>query len=204
MRRVPAESTFLFLWNPYIVVLWPISHHYGLFAILPGGGRKPRLPRDGVMLFAPERDLRSNELQDQLSRAQVVSPDLMSKVVAGARTRAFVPGHAARVAKIDRLIAAEAWTEAALVLVELELPQWRLRRLVYEEGAWLCSLGTPWNLPAWLGDCAETRHESLPLAILSALIEARLCGKPQAAGSVPRCRTRSSPPAEIMCCDNFA
>jgi hypothetical protein len=156
------------------------------------------------MLFAPDPDRRLVELQDQLRRAQVVSPDLMSKVVAGACTRVFVPSCAAKLAKIDRLIAAEAWTEAALALVELELPQWKLRRIVYEEGAWLCSLSTPWNLPVWLGDCAETRHESLPLAILSALIEAQQWGEPQAASSVPRCRTRSSSPAEIMCCDNFA
>jgi hypothetical protein len=156
------------------------------------------------MLFAPERDRRLVELQEQLRRAQVVSPDLMSKVVADACTRVFVPSHAAKVAKIDRLIEAEAWTEAALALVELELPQWKLRRIVHEDGAWLCSLSTPWNLPVWLGDCAETRHESLPLVILSALIEAQQWGEPQAASSVPRCRTRSGSPGEIMCCDNFA
>jgi len=37
------------------------------------------------------------------------------------------------------LIESEAWTEAALALVELELPLWKLRRLVHEEGIWLCS-----------------------------------------------------------------
>src|SRR6202163_3389508 len=129
----------------------------------------------------------------------------MSKVVACRRIS--MRNDATKTAKIDRLIEVEAWTEAALALVELELPQWKLRRLVYEEGAWLCSLSKPWNLPVWLSDCAETRHESLPLAILSALIEAHQCGEPcsaPVASSVPRCRTRSSSPAEIMCCDNFA
>jgi hypothetical protein len=155
------------------------------------------------------RDLESglHDLQDRLRRAQVVTPDLMSKVVAGACTRIAMPSNATKAARIDRLIEAGAWTEAALALVELELPQWKLRRLVYEEGAWLCSLSKPRNLPVWLGDCAETRHESLPLAILSALIEAHQCGEPpigQAASSVPRCRAQSSSPAEIMCCDNFA
>ena len=28
---------------------------------------------------------------------------------------------------------------AALALVELELPAWKLRRLIYEDGEWLCS-----------------------------------------------------------------
>ena len=32
--------------------------------------------------------------------------------------------------RINRLIAARAWTDAALALVELELPQWSLRRIV--------------------------------------------------------------------------
>jgi hypothetical protein len=154
----------------------------------------------------PGFENRLDELHDQLRRAQVVTHDLMSNVVAGACTRITMPNCAAKTARVDRLIEAEAWTEAALALVELDLPQWRLRRLVYEEGAWLCSLSRPWNLPVWLGDCAETRHESLPLAILSALIEAHQCGEPpsEPASSVPRCRTQSSSPAEIMCCDNFA
>jgi hypothetical protein len=155
----------------------------------------------------PGLENRLDELHDQLGRAQVVTHDLMSNVVAGACTRITMPNCAAKTARIDRLIEAEAWTEAALAVVELELPLWKVRRLVYEEGAWLCSLSKQWNLPAWLSDSAETRHESLPLAILSALIEARQCGEPssgRAASSVPRCRTQSSSLAEIMCCDNFA
>ena len=158
------------------------------------------------MFSRPELDSRLHELQDQLRRAQVVSPDLMTKVVAGACTRVFVPSYAATVAKIDRLIEAEAWTEAALALIELELPLWRLRRLVYEEGVWHCSLSRQWSLPAWLSDNAETRHGTLPLAILSALIAARQLGEPErrVAGSVPQCRTESSVSPVVMCCDNFA
>jgi len=147
------------------------------------------------------------ELQDQLRRVQVVTPGLMSKVVAGACTRIALTSCAARAANIGRLIESEAWTEAALALVELEIPQWKLRRLVYEDGTWLCSLSKQWNLPAWLSDNAETRHESLPLAILTALIEAHQCAEPSSgrvASSVPQCRTESSSPVEIMCCDNFA
>jgi hypothetical protein len=147
------------------------------------------------------------DLQDQLKRAHGVTPDLMSKVVAGAGTRFTMPSCAGEAARIDRLIASEAWTEAALALVELELPQWRLHRLVYEQDAWLCSLNKQWNPRVWLNDCAETRHQSLPLAILSALIEARQCSEPssmRAASSVPQCGAGSSFPVETMCCDNFA
>jgi len=39
-------------------------------------------------------------------------------------------------ARIDQLIEARAWNDAALALVELELPAWKLRRLVYEDGEW--------------------------------------------------------------------
>jgi len=157
------------------------------------------------MFSGPDPEGRLDELQDQLSRAQVVTRDLMSKVVACRRVN--LRSDATKTAKIDRLIELEAWTEAALLLVEVELPQWKLRRLVYEEGAWLCSLSKQWNLPAWLGDCAEARHESLPLAILSALIEARQCGEPPfapMASSVPQCGIKAGSAVEIVCCDNFA
>jgi hypothetical protein len=144
------------------------------------------------------------ELQDELGRAQLVTPDLMSKVVAAACSGIAMPAKAAR---INRLIESEAWTEAALLLVELDLPLWKLRRLVCENGAWLCSLGRQCSPRVWLMDCAEARHESLPLSILSALIEAQQCGEPpsmRAAGSVPQCRAESSSPFETVCCDNFA
>ncbi len=158
------------------------------------------------MLSGPDIENRLGEVHNQLRRAQVVTRDLMAKVVA-ACSSITIPACATKAAKIGRLIEAEAWTEAALTLVELELPQWKLRRLVYEEGAWLCSLSKQCGPRVWLFDCAETRHESLPLAILSALIEARQCGEPssvRAASSVPRCGVKASSPVEIMCCDNFA
>jgi hypothetical protein len=158
------------------------------------------------MLARSVPDSRLDQLQDQLLRAQVITPDLMWKVV-GACTRLATPGAAAAAASVDRLIGSQAWTDAALALVEHELPQWKLRRLVFEEGAWLCTLSKQWNLPIWLSDDAEACHESLPLAILAAFIEARRLPEPPAgrrAGSVPQCRSESGSPIESMCCDNFA
>jgi hypothetical protein len=159
------------------------------------------------MFCRPDPRGRLVELQDELRRAPAVTADLMAKVVTGACTRRTLPSCAAKAAKIDRLVELEAWTEAALAVVELELSQWRLRRLVCEEGVWLCSLSKQWNLPAWLDDSAEARHESLPLAILGALIEARQCAEPlprPAAQSVPQCGGGSASPVDVMCCDNFA
>ena len=89
------------------------------------------------MFSSLDLESRLHDLQDQLRRAQVVTPDLMSKVVAGACTRITMPSCATKAATIDRLIELEAWTEAALVLVEFELPRWKLRRLVYEDGVWI-------------------------------------------------------------------
>jgi hypothetical protein len=154
-----------------------------------------------------DRESRLPDLQDQLRSAQVVTADLLSKVVAGACTRVAMPSYAGNSARIDRLIASEAWTEAALALVELELPQWRLRRLMYEEDTWVCSLSQQEDPRVWLSDCAETRHQSLPLAILGVLIEAQQCSEPSSmrtVSSVPRCGAKSSLPVETMCCDNFA
>lgn len=159
------------------------------------------------MLAGLDRQSSLLDLQDQLRAAPVVTADLMSKFVTGACTRVMMPSCAGKAAKINRLLESEAWTEAALALVELELPQWRLHRLVYEDDIWLCSLNKQWSLPSWLSDCAETRHQSLPLAILTALIEARQCSEPasvRAATSVPQCGPESGVPVEVMCCDNFA
>jgi hypothetical protein len=159
------------------------------------------------MFAGLDSESRLPALQDQLRRAHDVTPDLMSKVVAGAGTRFTMPSCAGKAARIDRLIASEAWTEAALALVELELPQWRLHRLVYEENTWGCSLSQQWDPRVWLSDCADTRHQSLPLAILGALIEALQRSEPlfmPTASSVPQCGAKSSPPFETMCCDNFA
>ena len=151
------------------------------------------------------------DLQDRLRRAQGVTADLILKVAAGACARITMPGCAGKAARINRLIASEAWTEAALALVELELPLWRLHRLVYEQDVWHCSLSKLRDPRVWLNDCAQGRHQSLPLAILSALIEASQCGEPsseppsmRAASSVPRCGPESSFPVATMCCDNFA
>jgi hypothetical protein len=161
------------------------------------------------MFAGSDRESGLPDLQGQLRRGQVVTADLMSKVVADGCTR--VAMLSAGKARIDRLIESEAWTEAALALVELELPHWGLHRLMYEDDVWLCSLSKRWNLRVGLSDCAERRHQSLPLAILSAMLEARQCNEPtsepssmRAASSVPQCGAESSFSIETMCVDNFA
>jgi hypothetical protein len=102
------------------------------------------------------------------------------------------------------LIESGAFADAALALLDLELPQWKLRRLIREEDEWHCSISKQLGLPAELDDMAEANHESLSLAILSAFVEARrhsLTAGEARPKSVPQIR-----PAQgyAMCCDNFA
>lgn len=77
------------------------------------------------------------------------------------------------VARVRHLITAEAPLDAALACVDVEAPEWKLRRLVYEDGEWLCSLSRQINLPLEIDDCVEARHAIAAQAILEALVEAK-------------------------------
>jgi hypothetical protein len=158
---------------------------------------------DGVMLFKMTETERLDGLQEQLRQAQAVDADQVSDIVAALR----LPDAIARARRIDRLVDAEAWTEAALALVEAALPQWKPRGLVYQDGGWRCLLGKYRDVPDWLDDTVEASHDTLALAILGALIEARRQGEaPALVGmrTVPACPMRSGPQPQFMCADNFA
>ena len=146
---------------------------------------------------------RLRELQEQLRHAQTITPELMADVIARACLR--VQAHRGTVkARAIRLIESGAFADATLALVELELPQWKLRRLIYEDGEWHCSFSKHIGLPAELDDMAEATHESLPLAILAAFVEARrrsLTASESRRQSVPLLRPTQG---YAVCCDNFA
>ena len=109
-----------------------------------------------------------------------------------------------KVAQVERLIASGAWTDAALALVGLELPQWQLRRLIYDGGEWHCALSRERELPEWLDQSIETHHTDLPLAILSAFVEARRKTAPSRKTSVPAVSRSVDALYEPVCCDNYA
>ena len=109
--------------------------------------------------------------------------------------------HADDAARIERLLQSGARVDAALALIALELPQWQLRRVVYDGGEWHCALSRARELADWLDDAAEGRHADLALALLDAFLEAR-----QMATSSGR--PSALPPLtdamyEPLCCDNF-
>lgn len=100
---------------------------------------------------------------------------------------------------------AGALAEAARALIELELPGWRLRRLVLDDGEWHCALSRHPALPLELDDMAEGRHASLSLAILAAGAEAlRSLGAARAAMK-PAVPIQAARPSRFraVCCDNF-
>jgi hypothetical protein len=144
------------------------------------------------------------ELDHRLHQAHAMTPDLVSEVIDETYRRVPSMAKPEKASQIERLIASGAWTDAALALIELELPQWRLRRLAYEEGEWHCALSRERELPEWLDQSAEARHADLPLAILSALVDARRNTAPSRNTSVPIVPRSANPLYEPVCCDNFA
>ena len=156
------------------------------------------------MLFNPNRESRLDRLADQVRLALALTPDLISKVIADACTRLPVLSRAGKAARIDRFVEAGAWNDAVLALIELELPAWNLRRLVYEDGEWLCSLSKQPNLPMALDETADATHDVLPLAILGAFFEARRRNTVSHETSLPTVPQVRLAPDCAVCCDNFA
>jgi hypothetical protein len=155
------------------------------------------------MLFNPKHEYRLDRLADQLRLAPAVTPELFSAIIAESCTRLPVTKRAGRTAHLDQLIKAGAWTDAALALVGLELPAWKLRGLVYDDGEWHCSLSKQPNLPAELDDTADASHEELSLAVLSAFIQARwgaTATQEVGISSVPQVPPKAG---YSISCDNF-
>lgn len=132
-----------------------------------------------------------------------LTPALFSKVVTGAGTRFAVPTRAIAAERLAHLILAEAWIDASLFLIELELPLWHVRRLIYDGGEWMCSLSRHPGIPVEIDDAADGRHGLMPIAILLSFVEAkRLATVAEFARivSVPRVKPTNVHP---ICCDNF-
>jgi hypothetical protein len=152
------------------------------------------------MTFAADYTVLFDRLDEELRVAPQLDRSLFTKIIVGACRRMPVMSESEEAARIERLIEAGAWTDAALAVIAFELPDWQLRRLEYDGGQWFCARSRQPNLPATFDD---TNHEMMPLAILRAFFQAR-----RVAETVPR---RMSPTLQvsagtgnIICCDNFA
>jgi hypothetical protein len=143
-------------------------------------------------------------LVNQLGNATALTPDLIRHVIADTCTRLPALKTAGKAPNIDRLIEDGALCDAALAILEFELPTWKLRRLIYEDGEWYCSLSEQPYVPVELDDTADARHQVLPLAILGTFLEARRrmrAKRETRSPTVPQVRPTSGLP---ICCDNFA
>ena len=144
------------------------------------------------------------ELNDRLRDAPAATAGLISEIISETCRRFPSMGQTEKTARIERLIGSEAWTDAALALIDLELPQWQVRRIAYDEGEWHCALSRQRELPEWLDQSVEARHPDLALAILSAFAEAQRISAPSSRTSVPIVSGDARPLYEAVCCDNFS
>jgi hypothetical protein len=144
------------------------------------------------------------DLSDRLRNAGYVTVEFLSDIVhaTGRRSPSAKPN--ARAARVEHLIQSQAWTDAALALIDLELPQWQIRRLTYDGGEWYCALSRQRDLPDWLDQSIETRHADLALAMLSAFVEAQRINSTSNRTSVPAVPQPENLPYEPVCSDNFA
>jgi hypothetical protein len=155
------------------------------------------------MAFAADHEVLIDRLDEELRAAPRPASDIFSKIIASVCSCIPILSKAGKATRIEQLIETGAWTDAALVLIELELPAWKLRRLVCENDRWFCSLSRQPNLPATLDDSVDAVHDVMPLAIMRAFVEARrrTATTPEAVSMAPQVRPTVD---GIICCDNFA
>lgn len=152
----------------------------------------------------PSEQQTPTDLADRLRNAGYVTAEFLADIITATGRRLPSANQNARAARVARLIQSQAWTDAALALVDLELPQWQVRRLAYGDGEWYCALSRQRELPDWLDQSIETHHADLALAILSAFVEARRVSSTPSRTSVPPVPQQASPSYEPVCSDSFA
>jgi hypothetical protein len=155
--------------------------------------------RDVVMPLGLENH---DELPARLRDAEAATAPLFWEVIGETCRRVPSTRQAGKTARVEALIRSEAWTDAALALIQQELPSWQVRRIAYDDGEWYCALSRERELPDWLGRSIESRHVDLALAILGAFVEAQHMAAPSRP-SVPAASRSVNTLYEPICCDNF-
>ena len=173
-------------------------------APLPSRFFMPLCPLYGKAMFSLRwvramswKEERLDRFLEHMRLLRVITPELLTEVIAEACVRFAAHGSTAKT-RIHQLAEQGAWIDAVLGLLELELPHWRLRRLLYEDGEWHCFLTKRLEIPLELDDGVEATHEVLALAILIAFTKARSV---VTTAAVPQVRAA---PCHTVCCDNFA
>ncbi|WP_162006173.1 hypothetical protein [Bradyrhizobium betae] len=154
-------------------------------------------------MTAALRRLSPPSLSQQLRAAPTMTRPLMLDIIDNACRRFPSLGQNERTARVVRLVDAEAWADAALALIELELPMWQVRRIAYDEGEWHCALSRERELPDWLDAAVEAHHVDLAIALLSAFVEVQALALEASRPSVPTVRPAPAPFYEPVGCENF-
>lgn len=144
------------------------------------------------------------DLGESLRGASEVDTNLMTEVIGAACRRYPSLGQNEKTARVEQLIRSGAWTDAALALIDLELPFWQVRRLAYDDGEWYCALSRERELPDWLDQPIEVRHADLSLAILSAFVEAQRISEPESHASVPSVKAAASDFYQPLSSEDFS
>jgi hypothetical protein len=150
---------------------------------------------------SPAQAAELDRLDCALRSARALTKPLFRQVAESAGERFSILRRAGKTVLMDRFLEAEACTDAALALLAIELPNWKIRRLIFEGGEWRCWLSRRPNAPVELDNMAEASHEVLSLAILRALLDARRIDRTEAISSLVHV------PQDLglwFCCDNFA
>lgn len=140
-------------------------------------------------------------IAQELRVTKQASAEMLSSIAA--KTCRRLPRQSANFARLDRLIAADALTEAMIAFIEFELPQWKLR-IAYDEGEWHCALSRQRELPEWLDQSIEANHTDLALAIALTYVEALKVfesSRRSIRHSVPQVRSNGF---EALSCENYA
>src|SRR5208282_5273126 len=104
------------------------------------------------MGFAADIAILLDRIDSELGSERHPASGVFAKVMAAACQRLPALSRTDKAGRLAHLLDAGAWTEAALALIELELPGWTVRRLIYENGEWFCSLSRQPNVPLTLDD----------------------------------------------------
>ncbi len=158
------------------------------------------------MLHRPSRLVRLADLATRVERARGMTDHLMGDVIETACYRFAAPDNLHEANRVRRFMRTGAWIDAALALIELELPQWSLRCVARENGQWRCVLVRGSLVADWLDDTIRSEDEALPLALLAAFVEAvRLAT--EAGEAIPQARLKPHlAEADVKKgpgCDNF-
>ena len=148
------------------------------------------------------------EIIERIRGAPKATTTVFREIMEAACRRFPSLGQSVKTARIERLLSADALTEAALALIDLELPQWQVRRIAYDGGEWYCALSRDRELPDWLDQSVQAHHQDLALAVLAAFVEAQALSTPLSQPSVPRVVPTVGHETSATCvaasCDNFA